>query len=122
MTQKQEGSDRNTGPMVQRFRYTAANDCTADIQWIKDKSVYWLKLYNAVQCEIKQKTERVPVRKTGNKKRTADEPYKVVKVPGVYRMKTSWADSWVEGTRDEMEAAAVAALDEYRKMMRDWNE
>jgi len=96
------------------FPHVAANEKYADLQWNEARDVFWLRNSTAIKADIIQKMEQ---RETGKLTRKGDKQRKAYPVPGVFVLRTSWEELRREGTREEMELAAVAGLKSYMGMM-----
>jgi len=99
------------GQTFQAFSLVADNSSTADIQWTEGRVTFWLRNNNAIQCKVAQKKTQANAKVKGQKRP------KAVEVKGVFTMATSWGAAVQDGTREEMELAAVGALGEYMGMM-----
>lgn len=81
----------------------------ADVQWDKSRRNYWLRLNDAIRCNIKPYKEQRVIGKKAN----GSTLYKGFLARGQWALTTSWDELERHGTRDEMERAAVVALEWY---------
>jgi hypothetical protein len=88
-------NNRKVLPIRPAAKRVGAGPKYADIQWNEKRTLFWLRLHVAISASV------MPQRNT----------------EGLFTMRTSWLESQQEGTRGEMERAAVEALTDYMKMM-----